>query len=110
MLSRIFAIAVLLGVIVLAGVGVGTLNQSEQLPTQTSPDGQWKVEVYGKRLWNGSVEVSARVISPEGTTSRSVKGMASSFDDFRAKFGSLQFRGNEAFADGQPFVGRPAAR
>lgn len=103
---KIFGLFVAIVFIVLAGFGVRWLNHEVQLPTQASPDGQWKVNVWGMQLWTGSVEVTAQVLEPGGSSGRYVRGVVSSFEEFREKFSKLEFRGDEAFADGEFFVRR----
>lgn len=104
--SGLLAVIVFVVAVIALTSGVRWLSHEEKLPTQTSPDGQWQVNVWGMQLWTGSVEVTAQVLEPGGSSGRYVRGVVSSFEEFREKFSTLEFRGDEAFADGEYFVRR----
>lgn len=87
---------------------VQELNRREAIPVQTSPDGEWHIEVSGQRLWSGSVEVVVSMSTPNGRTAPSVKGIEPSFEAFHKKYDQLEFRGDTAYAGGQAFLKRPA--
>lgn len=89
---------------------VQELNHREAIPVQTSPDGEWHIEVSGRRLWSGSVDVLVSMSTPDGRTGRSVKGIEPSFEAFHKKYDQLEFRGDTAYAEGQEFLKRPAQR
>ena len=89
---------------------VREFNHREAIPVQTSPEGEWHIEITGHRLWSGSVQVVVSMSTPAGRTGRSVKGIEASFETFHKKYDELEFRGDTAYAGGQVFLTRPAGR